>query len=120
MGGVLARIFHQARSGPREALRMGARHYFMRRYNYADLPLWDVVFGTFQNPRHLDDLACGFYKGAADRIFDMLLGRDVSTPEPEASPMPDDALPGTPWRRAVETTLRHVSPPKGVGGQWAS
>lgn len=53
----------------------------VHRYNYSDLPLWDMLFGTFRNPRQLDNLACGFYEGASARILDMLIGRDVSTPK---------------------------------------
>jgi len=49
-------------------------------YNYSDLPLWDIVFGTFRNPRRLDDVPCGFYKGASARVLDMLLGKDVTRP----------------------------------------
>ena len=52
----------------------------VHRYNYSDLPLWDMLFGTFRNPREAVDLDCGFYKGASSRIVEMLLGRDVSTP----------------------------------------
>ncbi len=51
------------------------------RNNYADLALWDMVFGTFQNPKSVDDLEMGFYKGASGRIKDMLLGRDVTIPQ---------------------------------------
>jgi sterol desaturase/sphingolipid hydroxylase (fatty acid hydroxylase superfamily) len=49
------------------------------RSNYSDLPLWDMVFGTFENPTFFDDEA-GFYNGASNRVRDMLLGRDVSEP----------------------------------------
>lgn len=52
----------------------------IHRYNYADLPLWDVVFGTFRNPVALEDHAAGFYPGASSRIPEMLIGRDVSKP----------------------------------------
>jgi sterol desaturase/sphingolipid hydroxylase (fatty acid hydroxylase superfamily) len=55
----------------------------VHRYNYSDLPLWDMVFGTFRNPRRLEDVHCGFYKGASARLVDMLVGRDVSSPSPE-------------------------------------
>jgi sterol desaturase/sphingolipid hydroxylase (fatty acid hydroxylase superfamily) len=48
-------------------------------YNYADLPLWDLVFGTFKNPEHFE-VEAGFYDGASSRIGEMLIGRDVSTP----------------------------------------
>lgn len=53
----------------------------IHRYNYSDLPLWDMVFGTYRNPRTLDDVTCGFYKGASRRLIDMLLGKDVSRPK---------------------------------------
>ena len=46
-------------------------------YNYADLPLWDLVFGTFRNPEHFQSEA-GYWDGASKRIGSMLIGRDVS------------------------------------------
>jgi len=50
------------------------------RYNYSDLPLWDMLFGTFRNPRTVEGVDCGFYPGASSRIAEMLIGRDVSRP----------------------------------------
>jgi sterol desaturase/sphingolipid hydroxylase (fatty acid hydroxylase superfamily) len=49
-------------------------------YNYSDLPLWDILFGTFRNPAtwHAEG---GFYDGSSKRLLAMLFGRDVSTPE---------------------------------------
>jgi sterol desaturase/sphingolipid hydroxylase (fatty acid hydroxylase superfamily) len=52
----------------------------IHRYNYADLPLWDMVFGTFRNAQTARRLRTGFYTGASGRLFDMLIGRDVSRP----------------------------------------
>lgn len=49
-------------------------------YNYANLPLWDLVFGTFHNPRSVEGREVGFYTGASARIPDMLRFRDVSRP----------------------------------------
>ena len=46
-------------------------------FNYANLPLWDIVFGTFKNPREWEALA-GFYTGSSKQGLRMLLGRDVS------------------------------------------
>ncbi len=48
-------------------------------YNYSDLALFDLLLGTLYNP---DDFApeAGFYDGASQRVADMLLMRDVSTP----------------------------------------
>ena len=50
----------------------------VHRYNYSDLPLWDIVFGTFKNPETFE-AQVGFYNGASSRIGEMLIGRDVST-----------------------------------------
>jgi len=51
--------------------------------NYADLPIVDMLFGTYCNPRdHREEV--GFEPGASSRIGAMLIGRDVSggaTPE---------------------------------------
>jgi sterol desaturase/sphingolipid hydroxylase (fatty acid hydroxylase superfamily) len=52
----------------------------IHRFNYADLPLWDMVFGTFRNPRSVEGLEVGFYNGASGRIPEMLIGREVATP----------------------------------------
>jgi sterol desaturase/sphingolipid hydroxylase (fatty acid hydroxylase superfamily) len=51
----------------------------VHRYNYSDLPLWDIVFGTFRNPREFES-ECGFWVGASSQIGPMLMARDVSTP----------------------------------------
>jgi sterol desaturase/sphingolipid hydroxylase (fatty acid hydroxylase superfamily) len=58
-------------------------------YNYANLPLWDMVFGTFRNPRSVDGYETGFYNGASARLLDMLRFRDVSKPAPAASEAPN-------------------------------
>lgn len=54
-------------------------HHGVHHNNYADLPLWDMVFGTFENPREMMKTS-GFYKGASRRVGEMLIGRDVSQP----------------------------------------
>lgn len=48
------------------------------RDNYADLPLLDVLFGTFHNPADFAP-ATGYYAGASARVADMVLCRDVSS-----------------------------------------
>ncbi|MBT8061201.1 MAG: sterol desaturase family protein [Xanthomonadales bacterium] len=45
--------------------------------NFSDLPVFDMVFGTFENPKGYEHEA-GFYEGASARIPDMLMFRDVS------------------------------------------
>ena len=49
----------------------------VHRYNYSDLPIFDIVFGTFSNPKDFAE-ETGFYDGASARIGDMLLCKDVS------------------------------------------
>jgi len=56
----------------------------LHRWNYSDLPLWDLVFGTFRNPRDFAAEA-GFYDGASARIGPMLAFRDVATPAGETA-----------------------------------
>ena len=51
----------------------------VHRYNYSDLPLWDIVFGTFRNPREFES-ECGFWVGASSQLGPMLIARDVSSP----------------------------------------
>lgn len=52
----------------------------IHRYNYCDLPIIDMLFGTFKNPITVDGLQCGFYNGASSRIPEMLAGVDVYEP----------------------------------------
>ena len=56
-------------------------------FNYGDLPLWDMLFGTFRNPETFD-AECGYYDGASSRVGEMLLGRDVTQPETSADRNP--------------------------------
>ena len=51
-------------------------------YNYSDLPVFDIIFGTFKNPAGYEE-DTGFYQGASARIIDMLLFRDVTKPAKE-------------------------------------
>ena len=49
----------------------------IHRYNYADLPLWDMVFGTFRNPQpEATPRTAGFYPGASARLATMLAFRE--------------------------------------------
>jgi sterol desaturase/sphingolipid hydroxylase (fatty acid hydroxylase superfamily) len=60
----------------------------LHRDNYADLPVFDLLFGTFHNPAvHREN---GFYHGASSKVFDMLLWRDLNAAPAmkESSPMP--------------------------------
>ncbi|QED30010.1 sterol desaturase family protein [Microvenator marinus] len=44
--------------------------------NYGDLPLWDMLFGTFYNPREWES-ECGFEPHQEGELLGMLLGKDV-------------------------------------------
>lgn len=63
------------------ALHHGRGHH---RSNYADLPVLDMMFGTFENPVRYDG-PVGFEKGASGRIGAMLIGRDISGDSSEAA-----------------------------------
>jgi sterol desaturase/sphingolipid hydroxylase (fatty acid hydroxylase superfamily) len=46
-------------------------------YNYGDLPIWDLLLGTFRNPAHFEG-RCGFESPADRRVGAMLAWRDVN------------------------------------------
>lgn len=52
----------------------------VHRHNYSDLPIFDILFGTFKNPKYFVENT-GFYDGASARIPEMLIFKDVSTPK---------------------------------------
>jgi sterol desaturase/sphingolipid hydroxylase (fatty acid hydroxylase superfamily) len=47
--------------------------------NFADFPLWDMLFGSFHNPERFDG-ECGFDAPADRRLGAMLAWRDVNAP----------------------------------------
>lgn len=44
--------------------------------NYG-LPIWDLMFGTWHNPKDCD-FECGFHDGRERRVIEMLTGHDVN------------------------------------------
>jgi sterol desaturase/sphingolipid hydroxylase (fatty acid hydroxylase superfamily) len=57
----------------------------IHRKNYADVPLIDMLFGTFENPETAPE-AAGFWDGASEQTGALLLGLDVTEPaNPPAS-----------------------------------
>ena len=50
-------------------------------YNYGNVPLWDMLFGTYRNPAGFPE-RYGFWDGASRRVGAMFLGRDVGEPLP--------------------------------------
>ena len=51
------------------------RHYS----NFADLPVWDMLFGTYKNPKTFTG-PCGFKPPRELRFWDMLIMRNVNQP----------------------------------------
>jgi len=58
----------------------------LHQYNYSDLPVFDMLFGTFRNPRGFEG-ETGFYPGASKRVADMLLFRDLNRTSNEDNPI---------------------------------
>lgn len=50
----------------------------VQRVNYGDFPLWDMLFGTFVNPREYSLEPLGFGGGKDEAYMDMLKGKLVS------------------------------------------
>jgi len=53
-------------------------------YNYGDLPIWDILFGTFRNPRRWE-ARCGFGQEDERRLVEMLRGVDIKRPNPSGA-----------------------------------
>jgi len=53
--------------------------------NYADLPLWDILFGTFYNPKTHDTI-CGFESDRELLLRKMMLGENVNRTLKEVQP----------------------------------
>lgn len=49
----------------------------IHQHNYSDLPLFDILFGTFYNPKGYEH-ETGFYPGASNKVVDMLLFKDIN------------------------------------------
>jgi sterol desaturase/sphingolipid hydroxylase (fatty acid hydroxylase superfamily) len=66
-------------------------HQFdVHNYNYADIPLWDRLFGTYRDTTTFVN-RCGFPLGAESMLVEMLAFRDVYH-EDVQPPVPPDAL----------------------------
>jgi sterol desaturase/sphingolipid hydroxylase (fatty acid hydroxylase superfamily) len=49
----------------------------VHRYNYGDVPWFDMLFGTFRNPDRAPEEA-GFFDGASSRLWSLLIGRKLA------------------------------------------
>lgn len=46
-------------------------------YNYGDIPIFDILLGTFRNPREWSGEA-GFFDGSSGKIGEMLIGKKIA------------------------------------------
>lgn len=46
-------------------------------FNYSDLPIFDIIFGTFKNPKYFSK-EVGFYDGASHKLKDILLFKNIN------------------------------------------
>jgi sterol desaturase/sphingolipid hydroxylase (fatty acid hydroxylase superfamily) len=55
--------------------------------NYGDLPLWDMIFGTYENPdrARAEAVVCGFAPADEARVEEMLRGVDLHRPARDRS-----------------------------------
>lgn len=55
--------------------------YDVHKYNFGDIPLWDRLFGTYNDTTEFVE-RCGFPTGAEEKLGDMLMFRDVYREDP--------------------------------------
>ncbi|MBX3247692.1 MAG: sterol desaturase family protein [Myxococcales bacterium] len=83
--GILATFQHANLRTPRwlgyliARPEMHALHHArgVHRHNYGDIALFDMIFGTWQNPASVDGVEAGLVDGGSLRLTDLLLGRDL-------------------------------------------
>lgn len=46
--------------------------------NFSDLPLWDMLFGTYKNPKIPDESACGFSEHREEKFMQILKFKNVN------------------------------------------
>lgn len=49
----------------------------IHKYNYSDLPIFDIIFGTFKNPKGYEH-ETGFYEGGSNKVLEMLMFKDIN------------------------------------------
>ncbi|MCK7591063.1 sterol desaturase family protein [Subsaxibacter sp. CAU 1640] len=55
-------------------------------YNYSDVSIYDILFGTFNNPKEYTH-ETGFYNGASSKVLDMLLFKDINSTTENKTPL---------------------------------
>jgi len=48
--------------------------------NFSDLPLWDMLFGTYENPKVQKEDACGFSEAKETQFMNILACKNVNKP----------------------------------------
>lgn len=48
--------------------------------NFSDLPMWDMLFGTYENPKEKEDTACGFCDTKERKFVKILSFKNVNKP----------------------------------------
>ncbi|MQA66572.1 MAG: fatty acid hydroxylase [Alphaproteobacteria bacterium] len=61
----------------------------IHRNNYADLPVIDMLFGTFVNPETVEGMEVGFREGSSSRVLDLLAFQDIN--DGAGAPVPQRA-----------------------------
>lgn len=49
----------------------------IHKHNYSDLPIFDIIFGSFKNPKGYEH-ETGFYEGASSKVIEMLTFKDIN------------------------------------------
>ncbi|MEM9648903.1 MAG: sterol desaturase family protein [Bacteroidota bacterium] len=49
----------------------------IHKHNYSDLPIFDILFGTFENPKNYQHQT-GFFHGASAKVWQMLTFKDLN------------------------------------------
>lgn len=60
-----------------EAHRFHHKFNCIKTFNYADLPIWDILGGTFYNPESDVDCEIGFTRNREQKFNEMLCGKNV-------------------------------------------
>lgn len=55
----------------------------IHKYNYSDLPVFDIIFGTFKNPKGYE-YETGFFHGGSSKIVEMLTFQDINKTNPHS------------------------------------
>lgn len=50
----------------------------LHHYNYSDLPVWDMLFGTYRNPQFADNLT-GFPNQSETRVWALMTGTELES-----------------------------------------